>query len=788
MISGNQMRMKMSLTSARMQFFALLTIAVALTSCAEKKHGEEVSPIAIIPQPAGLKQGAGYFTIDDKTLLQVEGEGDAVQVGIYLADLISSSSTFQLSPQQANASQPSNSIVLSIKSGGGSAPGHYTLKVDKDIIAITGTDAVGLFYGVQTLRQLLPPAIEQKATKHDFWLVPAVSIDDNPAYAWRGMHLDVSRHFFSVDFIKTFIDRLALYKFNKLHLHLTDDQGWRLQIKAYPELTEEGAWRTLNNQDSACLKLAAGNDDFSLPHEFFKTKNGKEVYGGFYTHEDIRDIVSYATKHYITIIPEIDMPGHMNAAVIPMPELTCLDSGGWGKLFTVPLCPCEESTYQFVGNVLKEVATLFPGEYIHIGADEVDRASWLASAPCQVLMKKRGFKTSAELQGYFVDRVNNIVRELGKKTIGWDEILDSNESDTTITTMYWRGWIKDAPQRAIANGHDLIMCPTSHCYFDYQPDHTTLEHTYAFDPAAGLQGDLTRLLGLQADIWTEYIPTAHRLDYMTMPRMMALAEVGWRKTKDWNDFAVRAAEHYNRLDVMNVHYRLPDLANMKTQKVFIDTATISLLPPRGVTAIRYTLDGTEPDTLSALFDKPITIDSSLTLNVKTYGFQGRLGNRYTVRYEKQRYLPGVVTKEKISNGLKCLYYEGEYNSVNKIKASDLVKSAMVDRIEFPSFVRQSVFALAFEGFIEVPETGIYTFYLSSDDGSVLQIGDRMVIDHDGFHGGQEKSGQIALEKGLHPIVLRYFDGGGGNSLKISYEGPGISKQEVPGSVFKMFPK
>jgi len=763
--------------------FNLLIMGMLLLQCTTGKKESMKGSLTIIPKPALIQPGEGYFSIDENTTLHLNGEGETMPVGKYLAELISASSSFDMAVDSTKASADKNIIVLEI------APQEkresYSIAITADQIKIIASDAAGLFYGVQSLRQMLPVAIEAKDKKTSTWHVPIVSIRDEPAFAWRGMHLDVSRHFFSVEFIRQFIDRLALYKFNTLHLHLTDDQGWRLQINHYPQLTEAGAWRVLNNQDSACLRRAVTNSDFALPEEFFKEKNGVKMYGGFYTQQEMKGIIDYATQRFITIVPEIDMPGHMNAAIPSFPELTCVDQGGWGKLFTTPLCPCEEATYEFIGNVLTEVAALFPGEYIHIGADEVDESSWLKSKSCKTLLKKQGWKSTKELHSYFVNRVNKIVMGLHKKTIGWDEIVDG-VVDSSITVMYWRGWVTKAPALATSRGHQLIMSPTSHCYFDYEPDDRALEHMYLFDPipASVAVGDRKNIIGTQANIWSEAIPTPARLDYMTMPRMTALAEVAWNTSKDWNDFSARIAYHYPRWDEMEIKYRLPDLPHLKKHVVFIDTAQLKLTIPEGVNEVRYTVDGTEPDSSSLHHQQPLPVDTTMTIKLLTLGYQGRSGNRYTVRFEKQSYLPAVSSLPFSGAGLTCRYFEGEYNSVTKIAAKDLKKEIQVDTIGIPSISRASVFALEFEARIEIPAEGIYTFYISSDDGSTLQIGDRMVVDNDGYHGEGEVSGQIALSKGEHPFYLKYFDGGGGNSLKVMYEGPGIKKQKIPAALFK----
>ncbi len=757
----------------------LIVFVVLLVQCSERKPITKNQSIDIIPQPVKVEQLEGEFIIDERTSLRGIGGAEATTVATYLATLISEASTFDISVEDDTLRNEKQSIVLEIADSGKKE--SYSLNVAKDQIYIKATDAVGLFYGVQTLRQLLPPAIEIKNKINKAWVIPVVAIQDEPAFAWRGMHLDVSRHFFSVDFIKQFIDRLAFYKFNTFHLHLTDDQGWRIEIKKYPQLTEQGAWRVFNDQDSVCMEKSITNPDFALPAQFLRGEGSNQMYGGYYTQEEIKEIVTYASDHFVTIIPEIDMPGHMKAALNSFSELSCVDGSGWGKIFSIPLCPCEESTYTFVENVLDEIVPLFPGEYIHIGADEVDKITWAKAKSCTDLMPKEGLKEVDELQGYFVRRIEKYLRSKGKKMIGWDEVLDGGV-DSTTTVMYWRGWIPEAPIKAANEGHDVIMSPTSHCYFDYVPDNTTLEHTYSFNPIPDhLAADKEyKIIGLQANIWTEWIPTVSRLDYMTMPRMMALSEVAWTSNKNFVDFKERLKAHYKRLDILKIKYRLPDIPNVKEHVVFTEKQNLILEKPDGVFSIRYTTDGSVPDSSSKLYEQPIEVDSSVTFTVQTFGAEGRSGNTYTIRMEKQQYSEAVI-EANIQKGLVCRYYEGTYSSVTKISERDFKKQVYVDEVVIPSFCREDNFALQLNGLISIPEDGIYTFYLSSDDGSVLQVDDRTVINNDGYHGSKETSGQAALKKGNHIIRLAYFESSGGNSLSLQYEGPGVSKQKIPPS-------
>ena len=344
-------------------------------------------------------------------------------------------------------------------------------------ITLKAGQPAGMFRAIQTIRQLLPVHIEKPAKPVASLTLPAVTIQDQPAYAWRGMHLDVSRHFYSIDYLKTFIDRLALYKFNTFHLHLTDDQGWRIEIKAYPKLTSIGGWRTFNNQDSVVLKRAVTNPDFDLPKQFIRQQDGQTQYGGFYTQTQMRDLIAYAAARHIDIVPEIDMPGHLSAAIKAYPFLSCTGQDGWGKTFSVPVCPCNEPTYTFMETVLSEIIALFPSQYVHIGADEVEKSTWAKTPACLELMKREKLNNVEELQSYFVHRIEQFVQSKGKKLMVWDDALEGGLKPSS-TVMYWRSWVKNAPQKAAQNGNNVVMTPVSHLYFDSQPNIQSVENVY----------------------------------------------------------------------------------------------------------------------------------------------------------------------------------------------------------------------------------------------------------------------------------------------------------------------
>ncbi len=774
----------MNTRTVRHVLMAIL-IGFTFTACDSDQKSNPTEAYQIIPQPQSLapKKGAFKFSSNTKIVLSQDTE-ELRFLGSYLSNMFSKSAGFSLD-QNVAKSADDNTVFLNLTSIQGNDEAYH-LDISSKGVVISANHASGLMYGVQSLRQLLPDAIESKSVQANVtWSVPAVHIEDEPRFEYRGMQMDVSRHFFDVDELKIFIDRLALFKFNRFHIHLTDDQGWRLQINQYPKLTENGAWRTMNGHDEVCIERAKTDPTFEIPKKHFKTINGEERYGGFYTQEQMKDVINYAMDRGITIVPEIDMPGHMRAAIDSYPELSlaCNEDARWGKTFSVPLCPCEEGVFDFVENVLSEVAELFPGEYIHIGADEVEKDTWAKAPHCKALMKREGLKSVEELQSYFVKRVEKFLNSKGKKMIGWDEALEGGINSST-TIMYWRGWRPEKPVEAAEGGHNVIMTPTSHSYFDYQPNGESLSHVYNFDPIPeALKGKHEEnIKGVQANLWSEYIPNLQRLDYMSMPRMMSMAEVAWSdQEKDETDFLTRVDGIYPRLDLMGINFYLPDLPNLPSSNVFVTTDTLHIEKPDIIDEVRYTTDGSIPDASSTLYEKPITVTSPVTFKIGSFR-KGRRVKVYEAVFEKQTYRKpeNVETKP----GLVLKRYHGSFSSVSDMEKKRPVKSSVIETVKIPEGGKRDNFGLSYKGYFIAPKAGVYSFYLSSDDGSTLEIGNKMVIDNDGRHAAKEVRGQIALEKGKHPIVIKFFEAGGSESLKFQYhlKGEKEEKQPVPSSL------
>ena len=510
-------------------------------------------PIALVPPPRELQLLDGDLVLYPTTriLYQADLEGEAQ----LLADMLRRVTGF---PFELITERPAlGSSLIELEVGTGIESEGYHLVVTQNEIKIHGGDAHGVFHGIQTLLQLLPAAVYGRGPRVNIaWTVPHVHIKDGPHFGWRGAMLDCCRHFMPAHFVKKFIDVLAMHKMNVFHWHLTEDQGWRIEIKKYPRLTEVGAYRA---------ETLLGH------HDAYSTRDGIP-HGGFYTQEEIREIVAYAAARHITIIPEIEVPGHCQAALASYPEYgpahaTHQVNTQWLIDRNAIFFPSEE-TFAFLRDVFTEVAELFPSEIIHVGGDEAIHECWENDPDARKIMAELGIETGKELQAYFIKRVRRILADLGRKLAGWDEILEGElEAGATITV--WRGMGRVST--ATAGGHDVVACSMEDTYFDYYQTASieaeplaiggvlTLERTYGFNPIpADLPpGDEGRILGLQGQLWAEYMKTPEGVEYMAFPRMTAIAETGWCGTagKDFGDFSERLRHHLKRLDVREVRYR-----------------------------------------------------------------------------------------------------------------------------------------------------------------------------------------------------------------------------------------
>jgi hexosaminidase len=529
-------------------------------SLAATAHAAGSNAPAIIPLPQKIELRDGAFQLTAGTHVYVDPASRAT--GRFLTERLRPSTGFPLKTgtKYFGGGAVPDGIFLTTRNADAKLGSEgYELTVETNSVVIRAPTQAGLFYGVQTLFELLPPEVfSTNAVANVAWQIPCVHIEDWPRFKWRGFLLDVSRHFFNKSEVETFLDAMAMHKMNVFHWHLTDDHGWRIEIKRYPKLTQIGAWR------------AGGG--FGFDPKTTKAYGPDGRYGGFYTQDDIRDVIKYAAARHITIVPEIEMPGHATAALSAYPQYSCT-GGPFEPLMTAGIFngiydPAKEETFQFLSNVLAEVAGLFPGQYIHIGGDEVPKETWKNSADCQALMKREGLKNEEELQSWFTRRIEKIVNADGHSMIGWSEILQGG-LPKSAAVMDWIGGAKEAA----AAGHDVVMTPTAYCYFDFyqSTNHAnepkaaawggplTLSQMYFFDPMpTNVPPELQpRILGAQGNLWTEQIPNLKHAQYMTFPRVCALAEDTWsaKDAKNWDDFMRRLQVQAQRFDQLGINYR-----------------------------------------------------------------------------------------------------------------------------------------------------------------------------------------------------------------------------------------
>ncbi len=733
--------------------------------------GRVVSPPALVPVPVEVETRPGSFVLDVGTAVLVEaGRGDVADVGEYLADLLRRGTGHPVPRGEASASGSAENAILLTTQGGPAGLGDdaYRLEVAGDGVVLRSPTARGLFLGVQTIRQLLPPRLEAGARDTSVaWRMPCVRITDYPRYPWRGMLLDCCRHFMTKAFVKRYIDLLAYHKMNVLHWHLTEDQGWRIEIKKYPKLTQVGAWRG----------------------------EGADKYGGYYTQDDVREIVEYARRRFVTIVPEIEMPGHCTAALASYPELSC--TGGpfevaaqWG-VYSDVYCAGNDEVFAFLEDVLTEVMALFPSEFIHIGGDECPKSRWEACPKCQARIRSEALAGVDELQSYFVRRIEKFLNANHRRLVGWDEILEGGLAPNA-TVQSWRGM--GAALVAARAGHDVIASPTTHCYLDYpqvpNPESPqwmrliTLEQIYSFEP---MPSELTpaegrHVLGAEGNIWTERAPQ-ERVDHQVFPRLCGLAEVTWspRERRDWGDFARRMGVHYQRLDELGVTYFVPPPDSVTPERVFVGSTEVCLTTPMAGGVVRFTLDGSEPTAASPRYERPIRLTDTTTVKARTVTASGRLSDVAVFPY--RRAAPrDPVHVDNVQPGLAYAYYEGRWSQLPDFATLTPVAAGVTRTFNLSQRKRDDHFAFRFEGYINVPADGVYTFYLTSDDGSRLWIGPELVVDSDGLHGPAVKAGQVVLRAGRHPIVLACFEASGAEALALEYAGPGMAKRPVPPAV------
>ena len=642
--------------------------------------------VSIVPITNHLEETNGAFVLKSNTSIGVI-DAELIPAAEYLADMLSGATGYDLKVKEGEGT-----ITLALGDVQGKE-GAYTLTAESDKVNITGNSYGGVIAGIESLRQLFPPQIESKEiVKGTDWAIPAVNIQDAPRFEWRGIMLDVSRHFYTID------------------------------------------------------------------------------------EEDIKDVIAYAKIRGIDIIPEIDMPGHMLAAVSNYEGVSCFNETGWGSVFSSPVCPGKDSALEFCKNIYAELIALFPYKYVHIGGDEVEKTNWKKCPDCQKRMHDNNLKTEEELQSWFIHDMERFFNGKGKEMIGWDEIIEGGLSKTA-TVMWWRSWVKDAATKATAQGNPVIFTPNGQFYLDYAEDKNSMASIYNLDTTDNLTPEQQSLiLGVQGNIWCEWIPSNARMQYMAIPRLLAIAELGWSKPeqKDWNAFKQRLSDQFERLNIMGINYRIPDLEGFNAVNAFIGEGTINVTCLDPTAEIHYTTDGSTPTLQSPVYEGPIKVTETTDFTFCTFRPNGKKGDIAKTRFIKSEYTPSV-TAAPSNPGLKATWHEFKGNKCSEIEKAPVNGTYPVEDVMIPKKVKGNI-GLIIKGYFNAPQDDIYTFALLSDDGSTLTIDSEQIVDNDGPHGPKEIVGQKALAKGYHPMELRYFDQNGGQlKLKVT----GSDGKEIP---------
>jgi hexosaminidase len=764
------------------KIFLLLCVATAaLTGMANAQDNDP--NLGIIPAPVSLKKDAGQFILNQQTVILADSVTN--KAVLFLTDYIQNKAMLHVRLKANSGASAPNSIVLTSTGVDNLPVDGYKLTITPQQVFIAGKGA-GLFYGIQTLIQLMPSDVAGTVK------LPCVQIEDYPRFAYRGLMLDVCRHFFSVEFVKKYIDLMATYKLNNFHWHLTDDQGWRIEIKKYPKLTQIGSQRA---------QTVIGNYHDRTPQQYDNTP-----YGGYYTQDQIRDVVKYAADRYINIVPEIEMPGHSEAALAAYPELSCDPSltykvaETWGVFHDI-YCPSDK-TFSFLQDVLTEVMDLFPSKYIHVGGDEAPKDVWKKSQFCQDLIGKLGLKddkTSSKedkLQSYFIQRMEKFVNSKGRSIIGWDEILEGGLSPNA-TVMSWRG--EEGGIAAAQQNHNVVMTPGSGgLYIDQQQSKQELEplsiggydplsKIYSYNPIPDvLTPDQQKyIIGVQANLWTEYITTDNKVEYMVLPRVLALSEVAWSPlaNKNFNDFAnMRLPSHLAKFDENGLDYRVPTAIGGKDTIVFGTGLNVNLKPSVTGAKVYYTIDNYEPRETDLEYTQPMTYDvpPDQYRDLKTIVITPS-GKRSISTHERMyNKMPfPAVSFNGTGKGMKYQLLTGDFTGIDQLKNAPVIDTGIALSFNTSAFKKNiKGFGVIYNGFIRIDTDGVYGFSTVSANGSQLLIDGTPVVDNDGKHGVFEQGGEVPLLKGFHKITVQYFDSGNSGLLRVMMTIPGKPKGEI----------
>lgn len=755
----------------------------------------------LVPQAVQLTEGVGTYVLNGSTTVTAQGDG-ALQVAQFFTKKVNASTGFKLFVAEKPGKKAGNiSFVVDPKFDNGITSSAnpacqdeaYHLAVSTKGVTITARTSDGLFRGLQSLLQLLPPQVEKAGAAKGVtgWSIPAVDINDAPRFGYRGVMLDPCRHWLPAEDVKRVIDMLATYKFNRVHWHLTDDQGWRVQSDRYPELNKKGS---------------------------FRTEGDGSTYGGFYTKDEIRDVVAYAKERHIEIIPELEMPGHELAAIAMMPQLSCKGEAItpriiWG-VEDIVMCPGKELMFEFLQNEIDEFCELFPYDYFHIGGDESPRGEWKDCPNCQQRMKDLGYTKEAQLQDYIIERMGKYLKTKGKTFIGWDEILEGGNLEPSAVVMSWRG--EEGGVEAAKKGHYVLMTPGSRgLYFDHfqgdpiaEPNaiggYSTLEKVYSYDPVPDelkAEGKDAFVLGVQANNWSEYTHNGEMLEYRLFPRALALAEIGWSPVegKDFADFQRRVdGDAAQRLDAHDINYHIPVPEQVGPQCnniAFFDKYTLELKTTRPEKIV-YTIDTSDPSVTSPEYTGPLTFETSTVVKARCVLPGGQLGGIRTIRLNKttwneplteccKKEAETVSPQPEVRKGKKAkapvveqpacpepvqgvrmrvAYGDYDFGGYN-IPADAWTIDSIAPRLEsvrtvekVPASVRNvHNYAATAECFFEVPEDGIYELFTLNTalwlDGEMIVDNRALKIPRMSYEGKQ-----VALKAGRHYLKTLFVGG------------------------------
>lgn len=692
-------------------------------------------PVDIFPRPSRVDVFGDPWAVRAAT---ITASGDAASETAEAKDVL----------REANVKPgPGATLTLTVAAGIKGGPEAYRLQTKPGHIAVTGASPHGVFNGLQTLRQLF--AFHGKTPT-----LPSVSIDDAPRFRWRGYMLDDSRHFFTEKEIVHLLGLLARYKVNTFHWHLSDDGGWRVEIKRHPELTDIGAYRLPANR-------VYETKDLSFP-----TPRPVDAYGGFYTQVQIRRIVAYAASKHITIVPEFDMPGHSLAMTSSNPKLLCTPTSqagfqkeeGW-QLPNI-LCPGKESTFKYVDEILDEVMALFPSKIIHIGGDEVDKYTWTRCDDCRRRMETEHLKNPAELESYFIARIEKYLNAHGRSIIGWDEIMEGGLTPTA-RVMSWRG--VDGGIQAARHGHEVVMTPLEACYINSPQSELTLDMMYKFDPTDGLPASAAKyVIGGETCLWTEGVFDIATVDAHSFPRVLVMAENLWSTLKDpFDTFLARLNRSMGRIAALCPNLYIPAPATPAAIVGPGDTVAFAAPEVPGWT-IRYESDGRVPTAHSAIYRSPLTSAEGQTIVARI--FNGPRGGEETAQVACRRLNHFTVADAK--PGLVSQAFHGEFHRVPRFNEFKAASSTVMERISEAEPNNDGSYAQLLTGYFHAERAGVYRFRLGADDGAVLWLDGTKLVDDDGEHSYREVQTGIRLAKGDYPIRVGYFNAMGGTKLRL----------------------